>query len=210
MLNLYLIRHAESELNNTTHIICWRSNHVLLSEKWKLQAKLLWQRLQKEKVNFDEVYSSTAIRAIKTAEIVWEQIKNFPKNIITLDNFLELDQWEYEGRIRADIYTEELFKKINEDNWNFTPPGWESQKMAEERMLNWININLIPRYEENITVAIFGHWYAIKCLMRWIMDFAPRMSYHSFIDNTSITKLRYDKRGWFLASFGDAGHLLEK
>ena len=70
MLDLYLIRHAESDMNNSNHLIGGRSNDTPLTKRGMSQAKLLGWRLKSDGIQFDKVYSSTALRANTTAQIV--------------------------------------------------------------------------------------------------------------------------------------------
>lgn len=60
MLDIYLIRHAESEMNNNRHLIGGRSNYTQLSQRGIHQANLLGQRLKQSGIVFDNIYSSSA------------------------------------------------------------------------------------------------------------------------------------------------------
>ena len=211
MLDLYLIRHAECEMNRVVHSkIGGRSNSSPLSEIGKYQARLLGERFKAEGIKFDEVYSSPAERTKETIRIVAEII-GFPlEKIVQSENFLELDQGDWEGRPRETTYTPEILAQINLDNWNFAAPNGESQRQVEERMLKEIEENLVKRYKEDLTVAISGHGVAIKCWLRGIMDFNPEITYKISLDNTSITRLKYTDKGWFPITINDFGHLMGK
>ena len=210
MLDLYLIRHAESEMNLLHEgIIGGRSNATVLSKRGEYQASLLGERFVNNGIAFDEIYSSTAVRTIKTAQIVAEKLGYSLDNIVRSPQLLELDQGDYEGKSRIETYTPEVLQAINLDNWNFTPPHGESQKVVEERMLAWVGDVLLPRYEMDLTVAVFSHGVAIRCLLRGIMDFSAKMTgYKISTENTSITRLKYDSKGWNVVTINDTGHLL--
>ena len=216
MLDFYLIRHAESEMNVNNHLISGRSTETPLSGRGIHQADLLGKRLNQERVRFDKVYSSIAVRALDTAKIVCEQIKYSLDEIIQSDQLVELSQGEWEGKLRSEIYTSEMLARINADNWNFKAPSGESQKELEERMTAYINRNIVVPYltaEENnlgynqIT-GIFSHGTAIKCFLRGIMNWDPNMTYKTSLDNTSISRLKYSKDGWRLLGMNDTAHLL--
>ncbi len=204
MLDLYLIRHAESEVNNHEELIGGRSNDSPLSLNGKHQAILLSKRLANI---FDELYSSTAKRAIDTAQPVGEISGYSIDDIIKTPELLELDQGDWEGKPRVEIYTPEVLARINADNWNFTPPNGESQRIVEERMLGWVNKNLVSRYPGNLVVGVFTHGMAIKCLLRGILGFSSGMTYKIVLDNTSITRLKYSDKGWHLITVNDTAHL---
>ena len=210
MLNLFLIRHAESEMNNRLDLIGGRSMNSPLSLRGVEQANLLGARFKNNGIVFDEIYSFTAKRAMDTAMKTCEQFGISKENIVLSSEILELDQGEWEGKLRDKIYTTELLNSINKDPWNFAPKKGESQKDVEERMLKWVNSTLIPKHFQNITVGVFTHGMAIKCLLRGILDFSPQHTYKINLDNASITRLRYDERGGHLISVNDVARLVGK
>jgi len=207
MLDIYLIRHAESEMNNNGHLIGGRSNSTPLSERGIYQANLLGKRLKHSSITFNEVYSSTAERTQETARTVGLHLGYSLNDVIKTPDLLELDQGDWEGKPREQIYTQETLNLINSDNWIFTPPKGESQKDVEERMLGWLNEYVVSTYPEEKIIGIFTHGMAIKSLLRGIMDFSPNLTYKINLDNTAITRLKYDKMGWHLITLNDTAHL---
>ena len=207
MLDLYLIRHAESEMNLNQHLIGGRSNQTPLSALGNVQALWLGRRLEEQKVLFDQVYCSTAVRTRQTAKIVCELI-NYPlEDIVYSERILELDEGDWEGQPREQIYTAPILAEINSNNWNFTPPNGESQREVEERMYSWIEENLLAQPRERLIAGVFTHGLAIKCLLRGILESKPGMTYKIELENTSITRLKYDQNGWHLRTVNDTGHL---
>ncbi len=209
MLNFYFIRHAESVMNCAPHIIGGRSNETPLSERGKLEAASLGKRLVAENILFDKIYSSTAVRCRETARLVGKHMGFSLVDIVFSGELLELSQGEWQGKPRVEIYTPETVASINTDNWNFTPPNGESQRAVEERMLGFVQREVLPFYTKDrmLSLGIFTHGMAIKCLLRGIMKFTPSITYKILLDNTSITRLQYDERGWHLLSVNDTAHL---
>lgn len=199
MLDLYLIRHAESELNRFLQIIGGRSNETPLSENGREQAYLLGERLSK--IPFTVYYSSPAVRSLETARIAHGTLDD----VVQSPLLLELDQGDWEGKLRTEIYTPEMLARINADNWNFSAPNGESQRAVEERMLCFVNDNLL-QYSD-LSCCVFTHGLAIKCLLRSVMDFSPKITYKIEIENTSITRLKYSDRGWYVITINDTAHL---
>jgi len=208
MLDIYLIRHAESEMNNNRHLIGGRSNSTPLSDRGVCQADLLGRRLKESGVFFNNVYSSSAERTLKTAINVGLHLGFSLDNIVVTSKILELDQGDWEGKSREQVYTPETLSRINTDNWKFTPPNGESQKNVEDRMLRWLEEYVLSKYPKEETTGIFTHGMAIKCLLRGIMDFSPSLTYKINLDNTSITRLKYGERGWNILTINDTAHLL--
>ena len=208
MIELYLIRHAESVLNTEGNILGGRTNHIPLTEKGRQQAYKLGRYHKERRITFDGVYASPAVRTRSTAEVECSVI-GFPLDqIIIADEIQELSQGLWEGLERKKVHTPELLYKINKDpevNWNFTPPDGESAKMVEERMYAWVEKNILTSDKQS--VAVFSHGNAIKCVLRKMLDYSPLTTFKIQIDNTSVTKLKYDHRGWHLLSLNDTTHL---
>jgi len=209
VVHLYLIRHAESEANVNGHLIGGRSDHSPLSRHGELQAMVLGKYLRTTGVRFDSVHSSTAVRAVRTAEISCEAI-DFPlEDIVMSDDLLELSQGEWVGRRRHHIYTKEQVAIIDCDNWNFKAPGGESQRECEERMTAYINKEIVEKYcAASARVGLFGHGMAIKCFLRGIFGFDASYSHQIEFRNTSVTHLGYGRRGWYPITVNNAEHLL--
>ncbi len=207
MLDIYLIRHAESEGNVNNHYIGGRSNHFNLTDRGVEQARKLGQRLNKEKITFDYVFSSIAVRAKHTAEIICEEIPFPTQQIHFAEHLVELSQGEWEGQLRELHFTPERRQEIDNDPWNFTPPGGESQREVEERMFDWICEHVIPLKEEKPRVAIVSHGMAIKSLFRKIMDANPAMTRNTILHNTAFTRLMYLEETWMVERFNDHAHL---
>jgi probable phosphoglycerate mutase len=210
MLDIYLIRHAESEMNTNSHLIGGRSNSTPLSDTGVYQANLLGKRLKQSEVVFNDVYSSSAKRTQETARNTGLHMGFSLDDVIVTPHLLELDQGNWEGKPREQVYTPKILHDINADNWKFSPPNGESQKDVEDRMLGWLEENVLSKYPEKRTIGIFTHGMAIKCLLRGIMNSSPSLTYKIHIDNTAITRLQYSESGWHIIAINDTAHLLEE
>lgn len=198
MYSIYLLRHAETDYNANNQFIGGRSNHLELSIKGKIQAKEIGKLLNKSDIQFDKVFCSIANRTRQTLDIILSQASITNNSITYSEEIQELSQGDWEGRLRSEIYTPERLAEINSNQWLFKAPNGESQKEVEERMMSFIEINIISQYSEG-NFLIVGHGMAFKCLLRGILDISSQMAYKLLIDNVSLTKLRYDSNnGWLL------------
>ena len=48
---------------------------------------------------------------------------------------------------------------------------------------------------------------AIKCFLRGVLDFSPKMTYKIEINNSSFSHLKYNGQGWHLLSVNATPHL---
>lgn len=198
MPSIYLLRHAETEYNAHAQFIGGRSNHIPLSTKGRKQALEVGELLKDSNIQFEKVYCSIANRTRQTLDLILSQANITNNPIIYSEELQELSQGDWEGKLRSEIYTPEQLAVINSNQWLFTPPNGESQKEVEERMLAFISSEILSKYAEG-NFLIVGHGIAFKCLLRGILGISSQMAYKLSIDNTSLTKLSYDKeKGWFV------------
>ena len=80
---------------------------------------------------------------------------------MSTDELLELDMGEFAGKPRAEIYTKERLDEIGRDVWNFKPPGGESQREVEERVMRVID-EIKDTHESGVSLVVY-HGLAIKC-----------------------------------------------
>ncbi|MEZ4773400.1 MAG: histidine phosphatase family protein [Bacteroidia bacterium] len=208
MITVYFFRHAESMGNVNNHLIGGRSNHYPLSDRGYIQAQLLGERLAREQFSFDHVFSSIAIRAMETARVSCENIGFDYGRVVYSEELVELSQGEWEGKNREEYYTPEVRTLLKADPHNFKPPGGESQKEVEDRMYHWMD-QTIQNLEKDrdCNVGVFSHGFAIKSLVRKILDASPSMTFHTVVHNTSITALQFHKARWMVERVNDFAHL---
>ena len=230
-VKLYLIRHAESEMNVNNHIVCGRSPPTPLSERGQDQAHALGKRLERENIKFDTIYCSNTIRAFDTASIASQYIEYDPIDIMILPEITEMSQGGVEGKDRKDVYTKDTLDKINNDLWNFKHPGkslsgdpGESIRDVENRVKKFIEKRIFVDKTNHIisqkiktkipVVAVFAHSNTIKAFLRCIQASHVDGVVKNSIDNTSITEVFYDASsdsnmcGWIIKRVNDAGHII--
>ena len=209
MINIYLIRHAESMGNVNHHLIGGQSNHYPLTERGRDQARRLGIRLQKEGLSFDSVYASVAVRAKQTCQIVCGHVGFAFEEVELTDQIVELGQGDWEGKVRKEIYTPERRAEVISNSYYFKAPNGESQKEVCDRMENWLHAaiqDLDPAEDWN--VAGFSHGFAIKCLFKRLMDSDPTMTYRTIVHNTSLTCFQFNGKRWLLERLNDHTHIL--
>ncbi|RMG65423.1 MAG: histidine phosphatase family protein [Bacteroidetes bacterium] len=206
MLTVYLIRHAESVGNLNNHLIGGQSNHFPLTPRGVAQARRLGQRLHREGYQFDQFYASPAVRAQDTARLVAEAIGFDPAHFRTDPRLLEQSQGEWEGQVRAEIYTPARRAEIAANPLHFVAPGGESQQQVADRMEAWLR-DVTAAAPEGQQIAALSHGFAIKCLIARLFAIDPAQTRYLVTHNTSLTVVQGTEGVWLLDRLNDYSHI---
>jgi|GEM_PF-4227200 broad specificity phosphatase PhoE len=205
-LNIFLIRHGQSEANVNFELSPEEILNCKLTENGRIESAKLGNYLALKKLSFDKVYTSSLPRAIQTAEICLKQMG--VSTIITrVDKLVEFnpDLGNQTNKIATDYE-----KKHNQKGWYKKGKG-ESWIIAKNRVVNWFLPEIIynPEHEnQNLNIAIFTHGGSLKCILMEIMGFNIEFLEHLNIENTSVTKIEFSKQGWSVHSVNDTRHLV--
>ena len=231
-VRLLLIRHGKSESNkDRANLHNGRHIHVPLCNEGKKQARALGRRLARCRVRIDEAYSSEALRAQQTAEIALKEMSSDTHITIvpTQGNppmgLCEIAMGDWTGKDKREVNSPAIKRAREADAWEWKPPGLsqdeslpgESYRDVEERFLRFLENHILPKRKDEsgiVTVAVFSHHAAIRCVLRPLLQASPRMLAGNLSPkNTSITELIYDsttsgrKGGWRLVRINDFSHL---
>ena len=190
--NIYLIRHAEAELN-LVDVVGGRSNHSPLTKKGIRQAKALSERLKFIYRRNAKIISSPAERCISTLFYSLGDI-NFEVNPL----FQELDQGRWTGRPRKEVYTYEVRELIAKNPWHFKAPGGESQAEVARRAVRALDMEFRKGYWDRI---IYAHGGTIKYLCAELFGWEKKEAWKLPVDNCSITHLKHTPLGYKLVEF---------
>ncbi len=161
---IYLFRHGTTTDNAKGIFSGWRD--VPLNKKGKKDAKIVALRLKNKKI--DAAFHSGMKRSIQTLK---EVLKFHPecKKIIKDERLKERSYGKLQGKTHLEIVQKFGFKKY--DMWhrgyNTKPPGGESLKDVEKRVLSFIK-DLLKFMKKNKTnVAISAHGNSIRPIRRY-------------------------------------------
>ena len=150
-MKLYLVRHGESIANSESKHQ-GESYDTDLTEVGIQQAKKLAKRLKEFK--FDIIYSSHLKRAKQTAK----EINSYHnKEIIINENLKERDNGDFSGK----VYTEELWKDIQGDEFNRKAPNGENRIEQLKR----VKIVIDDILKLNKDILIVSHGGTIKSIL---------------------------------------------
>ena len=212
-VRLYFIRHAQSEANLIFAIICGQNIPSVLSPLGNEQAVLLGKRLKYENIKFDYLFSSTAIRAKQTADVVLNLMNIDTSKIITTNALLEQSQGMWEGMNRNLCYTPEIMQQMNETHIEFSAPQGESMRMVQKRAVEFLEpfIEQAKKQsiEENreIIIGIFTHANLIRTVLQYYLQSNPKHAWLIGQNNTAITEILLNQYGTSLVRVNDSGHL---
>lgn len=196
---LYLIRHAETVMNVSPHLIGGRSNETPLTQKGIAQAKRLGQYLFRKQLIPNSVFASPARRTLDTARYSLAEM-GLDIEPLVQDAIQELGQGRAEGRLKKDVYTDKVVADIIRLGKDFKLPGGESMNDVGLRMHGWI--------EERFGAAdgaepsrhfVYTHGGAIKYLASHLLDWPHQQTYQTPIENTSVNLFVREGGEWQVA-----------
>ena len=203
-VELFIFRHGESEWNagniKGPHVIGGRSNETPLSEIGEEQSKSLGRYLLRENLIPDQVYSSPAVRALSTCQLTLAEL-GLDIEIKVDDALQELDQGEWVGQTREEVYTEAVLTDMSQLDKDFRPPGGESIREVGIRKYNWAETKFadiaIPQ-----RVFVFGHGMATRSLAAHLHGWSREKTVSGITDNTSMSLFKRNGSEWGLVYLG--------
>ena len=202
MTRLFIIRHGQS-ITNIDKIFTGRLDSPL-SDLGIMQAEKTAEYIVNN-YHIDKVYASDLKRAFKTGEIVAEK---FGIDAIPVPELREICGGVWEGMVFDDVpvkYPEEYAVWKN-DLGSFCAIDGESAKEVYDR----ISKAIIKIAEENDgkNVAIACHAFAIRTFLCYARGKGvEELQNSSFVTNSSISIMEYDKGNFDIIQMGFDGHL---
>ncbi len=205
-MDLYWVRHAESELNVDRRYVGGRSSWCELTERGREQAQALGREWVSGQEDFGLIAVSTAVRAQQTARLAFEAA-GVP--LSRLEFWRELEETRYgdwEGAPRGEVFTKEAIRAYRAGAWTFRPPGGETLEEAAARLKSWVDEVALGAGAERVVVV--SHGMMIRCAVVALVGRGPETVLDYEVPNTSVTHFRGDRSGWELVGDGaDASHL---
>lgn len=189
MINIYLIRHAQS-IGNIENRLTGRTDYPLTLEG-KKQAENLTQNLKN--IKFFKIYSSPYKR---TCDTVKQLAKLNHIKIILDEKFSEMYFGVYDGVKWEKVNRENphIHIKHMETNEIMDIPEQESTEQVAERMYKRISEIVQEKENNNKNILIASHGVAIEAFLRKITQepFVKKRDEYSQ-RNTSVNLIEYDE-----------------
>ena len=208
----YFIRHGESMSNVTPGYAAGTDFDSPLTDGGREQARRLGERLRRENVRFDRVYSSSLVRTAQTAEAMLEAMGEPGRPFERVDALIEQQMPGWRGVPIEEAYTPEVREYMPVKGAHFVPPEGESHRMVQRRTSGWLEEEIIYNSElvgkeESLTVAVVGHGAASRCLFQYIMGYDDRFITRCALDTCSISRFIFDRDAWSVVCINDSCHL---
>lgn len=210
-LHFYFFRHGESEDNTNLEFVGGKDPQITgLGLK---QAKALGLRLSKENIKFEKIYCSSLQRVVHTCKAVCANILFDFRKVVIVPALEELNQGVLAGSRKNEIYTGASGRLITYLGPWFRPSGGESQKMVQRRVSEWFEREFLHnesflKSEKTFNFGIFGSGMNFKCFFQDVTGWDTNSNWKHDLDNCSISRFRFNEKGWFVGCTNDTGHLL--
>jgi probable phosphoglycerate mutase len=200
---LYLVRHGETDWNATGR---WQGHtDVPLNERGLQQARLLAQRLQREGVRFDAIYSSDLTRAYQTA---WEIGSLLRVAVQLWPPLREIDMGEWSGLTREEIrarYPDDYARLERGEDLRRGKTG-ETKAAMHQRVTHSIEAMVAQHPDE--TLALVTHGGPVRALIRYVNErYGGSVPFPNQIGNTSLTILTCHSYMWEITACNDLRHV---
>lgn len=200
-MRLILIRHGETDWNVTLKY--QGQNQIPLNMQGRKQSELAAQRLQRTPIA--AIYTSDIKRAWETADIIGEMLGLKPQPMAELR---EIDVGQWEGLTPEELYRRfpEHMAEYERDPARTVRLGGESYAQLQARALIALKrIEEAHNLEE--TILAISHGGTIRALLCHVIGLDLIYFGRMWLDNGSLTELRFKEKGWRLVRFNDAAHL---
>lgn len=191
MLNIYLLRHGETQYNADGNKYCGRTD-IPLTEKGLGQANQVYGQFQG--MEFSQVYSSPLQRAAKTA-----QIASGTHNVISDDRLIEVDFGNWEGKTKEEFIPENEMLWQNWERHPETTKAGESGETASEvieRVDDFFS-SIVQKHSDGETVLVVAHNGINRLYMAHKLGM-PLNAYRRIVqENSRITLFTLDEAGNF-------------
>lgn len=191
MLNVYLLRHGETQYNADGNRYCGRTD-IDLTAKGISQAETVYQQLKDKHI--DAVYSSPLNRARYTAEIATGN-----SQVTTDERIIEVDFGMWEGKTKEEFIAEDpsLWEA-----WMTHPETAKAGGTGEtagqvvERVDSFFN-ELLKKHA-NETIVVVGHNGINRLYMAFKLGMELKNYRRIFQENSAITFFELDDNGEIL------------
>lgn len=200
-MRLILVRHGETPWNVTLQY--QGHANVPLNERGHEQARRAAERLRP--YGATTLYSSDIARAWQTAETIGAALGLTPQPVPELR---EIDVGQWEGHTPEELYRRfpDHMREYERDPARTVRLGGESYAQLQARALVALN-RIYEQHKPDDVILAVSHGGTIRALLCHVIGLDLINFGKMWLDNGSLTELRYGRHGWRLVRLNDAAHL---
>jgi broad specificity phosphatase PhoE len=193
LIEVLLIRHAQSEANINAHLVGGRTETTPLSPLGQQQAQQLGSLLYSNAKKPTKIIASPAVRAQQTARIVMAEFVDMPA-IETVHEVHEMSQGTFEGQPREQVYTAKARQRMEVSGKAFKLDCPEAESMDDvAKRMNTFITQTVQQAQAGDMVFIFTHGVAISCYVSHVLNLNHEETFQLTrrLPNASVTKLLF-------------------
>ena len=184
-------------------LIMGRSIDAVLTDEGKIQADLKGRELAARGITSDYVASSSAVRCIQTGERILAAMNRSGGIDDITDDLLEMDQGDFVGRKRVEVYNNEVQRKIQELGKDFALPGGESMNQVGQRGLDWLRCQEELIAKRKLSILAIAHagliTHTVGMIEKW--DQPKSLSMMRTMPPVGETRIVFDGNKWHVDTF---------
>jgi 2,3-bisphosphoglycerate-dependent phosphoglycerate mutase len=163
-LHIYVFRHGETYYNRSRRFTGWVNSR--LTPKGVKQSNVIAEKLRKKK--FQVAFKTSLCRSSNSLKIVLKYHSECEKVIVD-DRMIERSYGDLERKFHKTVIKK--YGKRQFDVWHRSydvpPPGGESIKMVEKRVLSFIKDLIVLMKKERVNVVISAHGNSMRPFRRY-------------------------------------------
>lgn len=190
MPDLLMIRHGQSTYNLENRFTGWLD--VPLSNHGIEEAKTAAQKLKGYRI--DIAFTSILKRAIDTLQIILDSEKGDHTPVVESEALNERNYGDLQGLNKDETkvkYGEEQVK-LWRRSYTETPPGGESLKDTEARVMPYFKETICEKLKQNLNVLIVAHGNSLRAIVKNLDAISDKDIINLNIATGSIYLYRFD------------------
>lgn len=168
---LAIVRHGQSEYNLQNRFTGFTD--VDLTDQGREEAAMCGRKLKD--MHFAACFTSVLKRAIETLEIILDIINQKQLPIYKDAALNERNYGDLQGLNKAETAEKYGANKVHEwrRSFDIAPPGGESLKQTQERVLPYYYEHIEPLLQQGKNVLIVAHGNSLRALMMHLENISP-------------------------------------
>lgn len=173
---LTIVRHGQSEYNLENRFTGFAD--VALTSQGREEAAMCGRKLAG--MHFDDCFTSVLKRAIETLDIILDTIHQKGLPIYKDAALNERNYGDLQGLNKAETAEKYSAAQVNlwRRSFDIAPPGGESLKQTQERVLPYYYAQIEPLLQAGKNVLIVAHGNSLRALMMHLENISPEAISH--------------------------------